>query len=97
MPRQLAFDIAITNIVYLKARQRGWGNRTLRIVLIAKYNGGGAMKEVLNAKNAATHSSPPKPAALRDVLPSVAVLGCGFSFARVWLCEDLGLVATGND
>jgi len=26
---------------------------------------------------------------MQDLLPPVVVLGCGFSFARVWLCEDL--------
>jgi len=25
----------------------------------------------------------------QGLLPSVAVLGCGFLLARVWLCEDL--------
>jgi len=40
---------------------------------------------------AATHLQPPKPMSLltQGLLPSVVVLGCGFSFARVWLCGDL--------
>jgi len=38
----------------------------------------------------ATRSQPPKPASLRDAgfAPRVVVLGCGFSLACVWLCED---------
>jgi len=33
-------------------------------------------------------------ASLRDAgfAPRVVVLGCGFSLARVWLCEDLWLI-----
>jgi len=26
---------------------------------------------------------------MQGLLPPVVVLGCGFFFARVWLCEDL--------
>jgi len=47
--------------------------------------------QVSQTSAVATRSQPPKPASLRDArfAPRVVVLGCGFSLARVWLCEDL--------
>jgi len=43
----------------------------------------------------ATRSQPPKPASLRDAgfgAPCGGAGMFGFSFARVWLCVDLGLI-----
>jgi len=56
-----------------------------------KYIKGVLNERISQTSAVATRSQPPKPASLRDAgfAPPVVVQGCGFSSARVWLCDDL--------
>jgi len=50
---------------------------------------GGLNERVAWDSGSATRSQPPRPASLRDAGFAAPCGGCGFSLARVWLCEDL--------